>query len=103
MLRFKIGLSRSLNKLSLISSLILLVQEAKMSKWSASTNQPHCKRWSGIAESFTFLTLFSDKLEIPICFAALLKNMPIGYIIISNIGVTTHIIIVLERCFADKR
>lgn len=46
--------------LSLLGCLMLLVPEAKMSKWSKSIKLSHCKKWSEIAGSFyTFLTRFS--------------------------------------------
>ena len=50
-----------------MSSLKLLVSEAKTSKLSKLMKQSHCKRWSEIADSFIFFTHFSVKLEMPIC------------------------------------
>ena len=47
MVRFKIDWSRFINRLSLMSSLKLLVSEAKTSKSSKLMTQSHCKRWSG--------------------------------------------------------
>ena len=74
MVQFKIGLSRYINKLSLTSSLKLLVSEAKTSKSSKLMMQSYCKRWSETADSFTFFTRASVKLEISICSAALVKK-----------------------------
>ena len=74
MVRFKIGLSRFINRLSLMSSLQLLVSEAKTSKLSRLMTQSQCKRWSQTADSFIFFTRFSVKLEIPICSVALVKK-----------------------------
>ena len=64
MVRFKIGLSRFIKRLSLMSSLQLLVSEAKTSKLSRLMTQSQCKRWSQTADSFIFFTRFSVKLEI---------------------------------------
>ena len=64
MVRFKIGLSRFINRISLMSSLQLLVSEAKTSKSSRLMTQLQCKRWSQTADSFIFFTRFSVKLEI---------------------------------------
>ena len=75
MVPFKIGLSRLINRLSLMSSLKLLVSVAKTSKLSKLMTQSHCKRWSETVDSFIFFTRFSVKLEIPICSAALVKNV----------------------------
>ena len=74
MVQFKIGLSCFINRLSLMSSLKLLVSEAKTSKLSKLMTQSHCKQWSETADSFTFFTRFSVKLEIHICSAALVKK-----------------------------
>ena len=74
MMRFKIGLSRFINRLSLMSSLKLLVSEAKTSKSSKLMTQSHCKGWSETADSFIFFTRFSVKLEIPVCSAALVQK-----------------------------
>ena len=71
--RLSTGLSRIINKLSLMSNLKLLVSEAKISKSSKLMEQSHCKRWSETTDCFTFLTRFSAKLEIPTCSAALVK------------------------------
>ena len=72
MVRFKIGLPCFINRLSLMSSLKC---QAKTSKSSKLMMQSHCKRWSETADSFIFFTRFSVKLEIPICSAALVKNV----------------------------
>ena len=74
MLRFKVGLSHFINRLSLMSSLKLLVSQAKTSKLPKLMMQSHCKWWSETADSFIFFTCFSVKLEIPICSAALVKK-----------------------------
>ena len=71
MLRFKVGLSHFINRLSLMSSLKLLVSEAKTSKSSKLMTQSHWKQWSETADSFIFFTHFSVKLETPICYAAI--------------------------------
>ena len=72
--RLSTGLSRIINKLSLMSSLKLLVSEAKISKSSKLMEQSHCNRWSETANCFKYLTRFSVKLEMSICSAALLKK-----------------------------
>ena len=74
MVRFKIGLSRFINRLSLMSSLKLLVSETKTSKSTKLMTQSHCKQWSETADSFIFFTHFTVKLEIPICSAALVDS-----------------------------
>ena len=72
MVQFKIGLSCFIDRLSLIK---LLVSEAKTSKSPKLMTQSHCKWWSETADSFIFFTRFSVKLEIPICSAAMVKNV----------------------------
>ena len=74
MVRFKIGLSRFINRLSLMSSLNLLVSKAKTSKLSKLMTQSHCKRWSETADFFIFFTCFSVELEVSVCFAARVKK-----------------------------
>ena len=74
MVRFKIGLFRFIKRLSLMSSLKLLMSEAKTSKSSKLMTQSHCKRWLETADSFIIFTRFSFKLEIPICSAALVQK-----------------------------
>ena len=74
MVQLKIGLFRFINRLSLMSSLKLLVLEAKTSKSSKLMMQSHYKWWSETTDSFIFFTYFSVKLEIPICSAALVKK-----------------------------
>ena len=55
MVRFKIGLARFINKLSLMSSLKLLVSEAKTSKSLKLMTQSHCKRWSENWQTWQFM------------------------------------------------
>ena len=63
MVRFKVGLSCFISRLSLMSSLELLVSEVKTSKSSKLMTQSHCKRWSETAGSFIFFTRFSVLLD----------------------------------------
>ena len=78
MVRFKTGLSRLINKPSLVSHLILLVSQAKMSKWSKWSKLiklSHCKRWSVIVDSSTPSIRFSVALEIAIVLKLQWKNV----------------------------
>ena len=75
MVRFKTGLSRLINKPSLVTHLILLVSQAKMSKWSKLIKLSHCKRWSVIVDSSTPSIRFSVALEIAIVLKLQWKNV----------------------------
>ena len=75
MVRFKTGLSRLINKPSLVSHLILLVSQAKMSKWSKLIKLSHCKRWSVIVDSSTPSIRFSVALEIATVLKLQWKNV----------------------------
>ena len=95
--RLSTGVSRIINKLSLMSSLKLLVSEAKISKSSKLMEQSHCDRWSETADCLTFLTRFSVKLEIPICSAALVRNVGKFYHNILQIYISER------NCFQSKK
>ena len=71
MVLFNWGLSRLINKLSLIRSLNLFPSEARISKRSKSIDQLHSSRWSDTAD---YLRRFPVKLEIHMCSAALVKK-----------------------------
>ena len=72
----KLNWSKSfINEPSLMCSLKLLMSEAKKSKSSKPMTQSHCRRCSETADSLICFTRFSVKLEIPICSAALKKNV----------------------------
>ena len=73
MVLFKWAWSRLINKLSLIS-LKVLVSEARISKWSKSFEQVHSSRCSDTSDCLTLLRGSPDKLDIPICSAALVKR-----------------------------
>ena len=64
------GLSRAINKLSLISKLILLESLDKMVKSWKFVLQPQISKWSEIADSLTFLRRLFVKCEISIYSAA---------------------------------
>ena len=68
---FKMGLSRDISKLSLISKLILLESLDKMVKSSKFMLQSQVSKWSEIADCLIFLIRLFVKCEIPICSAAL--------------------------------
>ena len=68
---FKMGLSRDISKLSLISKLILLESFDKMVKSSKFMLQSQVSKWSEIADCLTFLRRLFVKCKIPICSAAL--------------------------------
>ena len=89
MVQFKIGLSRFINRLSLMSSLKLLVSEAKTSKSSKLIMQLHCKQWSETADSFLFLCQVRNSHM----FCCSGKKMLVSFTIISNVAVTTCITI----------
>ena len=74
MVLFNWGWSRLINKLSLIRRLNLFALEARISKWSKSIEQLHSSSWSATADCLTHLRRFPVKLEIPMCFAALVKK-----------------------------
>ena len=75
MVRFKTRLSRLINKPSLVTHLISLVSQAKMSKWSKLIKLSHCKRWSVIVDSSTPSIRFSVALEIAIVLKLQWKNV----------------------------
>ena len=89
MLRFKVGLSHFINRLSLMSSLKLLVSEAKTSKSSKLMMQSHCKQWSETADSFSFLCQVRNSHM----FCCSGKKMLVSFTIISNVAVTTRVTI----------
>ena len=60
---FKMGLSRAINKLSLISKLILLESLDKMVKSLKFVLQSHVSTWSEIADCLTFLKMFEKYLK----------------------------------------
>ena len=67
MFLFKIGLSRLISKLYLISSTNLLFQFTKMVNSSNDGILLQFKRWSPIALSFDGLVFLNVKGDIPIC------------------------------------
>ena len=68
---FKMGLSRDISKLSLISKLILLESLDKMVKSSKFMLQSQVSKWSEIADCLTFLRRLFVRWEIPIYSASL--------------------------------
>ena len=68
------GWSSLMNRLSLIRSLNFFVSEARISKWSKSTEQLHSSRWSDTADCLTLVRRFLVKLDIHMCSAALVNN-----------------------------
>ena len=69
---FKMGLSRDINKPSLISKLILLERLDKIVKSLKFMLSLQVNEWSKIPDCLTFLRRFFVKCEIPICSAALI-------------------------------
>ena len=67
MFLFKIGLSRLISKLSLISNTNLLFLFAKMVNSSKDGMLLQFKRWLGIPLSFDGLVFLNVKGDIPIC------------------------------------
>ena len=67
MFLFKIGLSRLISKLSLISRSNLLFPFLKIVNPSKDGMLLKLKRWSGIALSFDGLVSLNVKGDIPIC------------------------------------
>ena len=67
MFLFKIGLSRLISKLSLISRTNLLFPFVKMVNSSKDGMLLQFKRWSRIALSFDGLVFLNVKGDIPIC------------------------------------
>ena len=89
-------MSRFINKLSLRSNLNLLQSVAKMLKSSKFMAQLHCNRWSDIADYLTFFKAFSCKIGDPHVFSHSRIKMS-GFPIISNLAVTTRIMINYSR------
>ena len=66
------GLSRAIDKLSLISKFMLLEYLGKMVKSLKIMLESQVTSWSEIADCLTFLRLLFAKCEILICPAALM-------------------------------
>ena len=94
MFLFKIGLSRLISKLSLISRTNLLFPFVKMVNSSKDGILLQFKRWSRIALSCDGLVFLNVKVDIPMCSPDLtFKSLSV----IGRIASTTHIFIHYSR------
>ena len=97
MFLFKIGLSRLISKLSLISSTNLLFPFAKMVNTSKDGILLQFKRWLRIALSFDGLVFLNVKGDVPICSLDVNFKVSIRLTIISRTASTTGIFIYYSR------
>ena len=82
---FKIGLSRFINKFSLISDLSLLQSLAKILKSSKFMGQLHCNKGSGNGDCLNVFEAFSCKIGKPHVLSSSGVKVAEGFPIISNL------------------
>ena len=85
------------SKLPFKSNLNFLESDAKISKSSKDIGESHCNRWLHIADSLTYLIRFPVKFEVPMCSDALVKKCGNVFSVLSNLAVTTRIVVDYSR------